>query len=167
MTIRREKYLQFRYYNSNAESINIILAKMSDPVREPSIDQVPIPDNTDDAEWRQSLPLELFFFRSSYFSSDIKSDPNSGGYKWAMATDFLADSATALLTVATANFAIGASTATSVKIGSEIFETTSTLVATWTIAVSNDYLIRDLSSRISNRILLRALRWASLINDLL
>lgn len=89
---------------------------MSNPTREPFIDQVPFPDGKDDADQRQCILLELFFLWSFFSSSEDESEPDGKGDWETIATDFLADSATSFPIASTGNFAIEANTVAPVSI---------------------------------------------------
>lgn len=138
-----------------------------DPVKEPFINRVPLPDDTDDIDRRRGPSLDLFFFLSFLSSSDDESEPDGGGHKEAITTDSLADMAASDFTTFTANFVIEAKTAGLLTIDSTILSTTFLLVSNRTIAVSNDYLILDSSSRIDIRRLISALRSVHLMKALL
>lgn len=83
---------------------------MSDPRRELFIDQVSLPDDTDDIERRRCLILELFFSRYFFCSSKEESDLDGEGDRGAIATNYFADLSATNLNASTADLEIGANT---------------------------------------------------------
>lgn len=114
------------------DSSAIFLNKMSGPVRERVIDQVPLPDNTGDPERRRWLLPELYIIRYFFSTSHDESDSDGGkeargegggGDEEAMAIDFLSDSTNSLLSASTAISAVRAITTELVTTAFEIVDT--------------------------------------------
>lgn len=59
-------------------SLASLLTKIADPVREPFINQVPLPDDVNDAKRRRCLLPKLFSVLAFFFPSDDELDLDGG-----------------------------------------------------------------------------------------
>lgn len=125
-----------------------------------------LPDDTDDVDRWQNLFYVFLFLSFFFFLSVEGSDSESRGDGEAIVIDSFTDLAAFDPIAPTANFAEGTSSAGQSSNYPAIYDTTFSLVAPCTIAVTKALWTPNASFEIDDRRLLRALQSAPLIKAL-